>query len=67
MTIHRLTVTVTITETTTISITHRGEKTDEEALEPDTRPVAERTGRRGLRRSAGPAPGTTHEAGPGRD
>jgi hypothetical protein len=56
MIIHRLTVTVTLIETTTISITQSGERTNEAAPDPDDRPVARPAHRRGLRRRADPHP-----------
>jgi hypothetical protein len=64
MIIHRLTVTITIIETTTISITQSGETTNE-ALDFDDRPVVKRARRNRVRRRAGLDPAPPHDSGAG--
>jgi hypothetical protein len=76
MTIHRLTLTVTVIETTTIRIIQPGEWTDEATIDVVERPVVERVRRRGVRRAGSTSPRAARPshaspgdcaAGPGRD
>ena len=59
MTIHRLTVTITVVETMTIRIAQPGDNADEEPDDLAEHPVVDRAGRRGVRwqRNAGTGDG----------
>lgn len=74
MTIHRLTVTVTVIETTTITITQPRESNDEEQIDLIERLAVDRAGRRSVRRRRDARPragragdGGSTQAGPGGD